>query len=168
MRTAKTPERTNNRKKRVTLLGVIANGSTSDARKLLMKYDEPDAKNHDDLEYRLTKLYQKAPDKIQFEKELSAIHPHKDFIMKYNTPELTEIPKEVIDITKQMATTPENYSTSNFSDTKSCACGCGKSNLTGSTNDPIQSQNASGLNAGMMMMGMLGIITIFALTIRNK
>jgi hypothetical protein len=98
MRTAKTPERTNNRKKRVTLLGVIANGSTSDARKLLMKYDEPDAKNHDDLEYRLTKLYQKAPDKIQFEKELSAIHPHKDFILKYNSPvpELTEIPKEVI------------------------------------------------------------------------
>jgi hypothetical protein len=175
MRTAKTPERTNNRKKRVTLLGVIANGSTSDARKLLMKYDEPDAKNHDDLEYRLTKLYQKAPDKIQFEKELSAIHPHKDFILKYNSPvpELTEIPKEVIDITKQMATNPEDYSTSNCCGNssfggKSCACGCGKSNLTGSANDPIQSQNASGLNAGMMMMGMLGIITIFALTIRNK
>jgi len=167
MRDAKTPERTNNRKKRVTLLGVIANGSTSDARKLLMKYDEPDAKNHDDLEYRLTKLYQKAPDKIQFEKELSAIHPHKDFIMKYNSPELTEIPKEVIEITKEMATNPENYSTSNFSDTKSCACGC-KSSFTGSTNDPNQSINTSGINDGMMMMGMLGIITIFALTIRNK
>jgi len=35
MRTRKAPERTNSMKQRVTLLGVIANGSTSDARKLL-------------------------------------------------------------------------------------------------------------------------------------
>ena len=59
MRTRK-PERTNEKKKRITLLGVIANGSTSEARKLLKKYDQPDATNHEDLEYkaldRLTEL----------------------------------------------------------------------------------------------------------------
>lgn len=176
MRTTKAPERTNNRKKRITLLGVIANGSTSDARKLLKKYDEPDAKNHDDLEFRLSKLYSIAPDKIQLEKELAAMHPHKDFILKYLAPntELTEIPKEVIEKTKQMATNPETYSTSNYSNCCgsnfggfSNACSCGKSNANGMTNNPSSSNNMGG-NGGLMIMGMLGIITIFALTLRKQ
>ena len=162
MRNPKTPERTNSRKKRVTLLGVISNGSTSDARKLLKKYDEPDATNHDDLEFKLTKLYAKAPDKIQLEKELAEIHPHKEFILKYNTPktELTEIPKDVIEATKAMATETENNSTS-------CACGCGSSNANGSPTNSQSTGQGMGLNSGIIVMGMLGIITIFALTIRK-
>ena len=63
------PERTNKYKKRITLLGTIANGSTSNARKLLQKYKQPDANNHKDLEYKLTKLYQTADDKLILEKE---------------------------------------------------------------------------------------------------
>ena len=176
MRNPKTPERTNSRKKRITLLGVIANGSTSEARKLLKKYDEQDAVNHEDLEFKLTKLYSKAPDKIELEKELANIHPHKEFIMKYNSPktELTEIPADVIAKTKSMAINPEQYSTSNMCG--SCgssfggisnACGCSVSNATGTTSTNKTESQSSSLNSGILVMGMLGIITIFALTIRK-
>ena len=173
MRNPKTPERTNSRKKRVTLLGVIANGSTSDARKLLKKYDEPDATNHDDLEFKLTKLYAKAPDKIQLEKELAEIHPHKEFILKYNAPkaELTEIPKDVIEKTKAMATGTDKSCMcgscgSSFSGSSN-ACGCGSSNANGLPTNSQSSSQGMGLNSGIIVMGMLGIITIFALTIRK-
>jgi hypothetical protein len=58
------PNRVGRKKSRVTLLGVISNGSTADARRLLKKYDYPDATDHDDLEYKLTTLYRSIDDKI--------------------------------------------------------------------------------------------------------
>ena len=67
----RTPERTNRKKQRVSLLGVIANGSTGDARRLLKKYNEPDAVNHKDLEMKLSRLYAKTDDKIKLEKEIT-------------------------------------------------------------------------------------------------
>ena len=69
----RTPERTNSRKQKVSLLGVIANGSTGDARRLLKKYNEPDAVNHKDLEMKLSKLYAKTDDKIKLEKEINTL-----------------------------------------------------------------------------------------------
>ena len=163
MRTRKAPERTNSMKQRVTLLGVIANGSTADARKLLKKHNEPDATNHQDLEYKLTKLYAKTPDKIEIEKELADIHPHKDFILKYcseSTP--TPAPEQGIEKTKEMIIEP--MSSSQFNDfSKSCACGCGGSNFDANTSQPTN----FGMNNGVMVLGILGIISIFALTIKR-
>ena len=95
----RTPERTNKLQQRVTLLGTIANGSTGSARRLLKKYNMPDAVNHEDLEFKLTQLYRKTDDKIELEKDLAMIHPHKDFILKYCEtkkvePEIMESPLE--------------------------------------------------------------------------
>lgn len=163
MRTRKAPERTNSMKQRVTLLGVIANGSTADARKLLKKYNEPDAKNHQDLEYKLTKLYANAPDKIQIEKEIASIHPHKDFILKYNSESKIVDPEQGIEKTRKMIVEPLEATVNNdFS--KSCACGCGNSNFDSNTNQP---NTTMGMNSGIMVLGILGIISIFALTLKK-
>jgi len=177
MRTRK-PERTNDKKKRITLLGVIANGSTSDARKLLKKYDQPDAKNHEDLEFKLTKLYYNTPDKLQIEKDLADIHPHKEFILKYNKPE-----------EKSETIVSEKFSTSQASGCRcnqigcadcedrlgrskmSNACGCssfdGVSNVSGQSTNSEPTTKEMVIGSGILLVGMLGIISIFALTIRK-
>lgn len=72
----------------ITIMTLLAHEATSDARKLLKSYGEPDAKNHTDLEVKLSELYVKTPDKIALEKKLADIHPHKKFILKYNQPKV--------------------------------------------------------------------------------
>jgi hypothetical protein len=179
----RTPERTNRKKQRVSLLGVIANGSTGDARRLLKKYNEPDAVNHKDLEMKLSKLYAKTDDKIQLEKEIAEIHPHKEFIL-HNlrpvkpTPEPEITIQEVEAKTKEMASTGcpcgnpncRNNQVSNacgcssFSGS-SCACGSCSSGIDGSVGTKPSSTEAS--NNGLMIVSVLGIITIFALSLRR-
>ena len=177
------PERTNKYKQRVTLLGTIANGSTADARKLLLKNKQPDAINHKDLEYKLTKLYQTADDKLQLEKDLAEIHPHKEFILKYCSKD-SDLIKEPVENTEilnleEKSTSnyggcscgnpncPNNVNYSNCCGTsgingKSCACGCGMSKFSGDSVAPTSKPNNE-----LLVLGVIGIITIFALTIKR-
>lgn len=162
------PERTNNLQQRVTLLGTIANGSTAPARKLLRKYKMDDAVNHEDLEFRLTQLYHKQDDKIELEKDLAMIHPHKDFILKYcetkkEAPEIMEAPLET---TKKAIT-----------EGTSCACGCGSMGFDASksyssgysnANGDATVSNPMGSNTGMIVIGVVGIISILALTLNRQ
>ena len=74
------------------LLTVLAKGATSDSRKLLKKYGQADAKNYKDLEQKLANLYVHAEDKIELEKEMQAIHPHKAWILKYEPKKEKENP----------------------------------------------------------------------------
>lgn len=69
-------------KKDITLMTLLAYESTGDSRKLLKKYGKPDAKNISDLEQKLADLYFNTEDKIQLEKEMADIHPHKNWIQK--------------------------------------------------------------------------------------
>lgn len=71
---------------------LLANESASESRKLLKKYNKPDAKDCADLEVKLAQLYFDTPDKLAFEKELAAIHPHKDWILKRTKVEEVEKP----------------------------------------------------------------------------
>ena len=66
----------------ITLMTLLANESTSDSRKLLKQYNKEDAKHCGDLEVKLAELYFGQEDKKRLEKELSDIHPHKDWILK--------------------------------------------------------------------------------------
>jgi len=84
----------NQKKEYKTLLSVLANGSTDNARKLLKKHSGEDAKDTKDLELKLAKMYAYSPKKIDIEKEFAQIHPHKDFILKYLAPKPVEKPVE--------------------------------------------------------------------------
>lgn len=179
----RTPERTNRKKQRITLLGVIANGSTGKARRLLKQYNMPDAVNHQDLEMKLSKLYAQTDDKIKLEKELADMHPHKEFILHNLKPEKPAEPEivisEVENKTKEMATDTMggcNCGNPNCPNNKtSNACGCshfgGMSNACGSCSGVDGSGSAPAqpitMNNGLMVLGIVGIISIFALALKK-
>jgi len=71
-----------------TLLSVLANASTDKAKGLLKKHTGLNATDVKDLEIKLAKLYASSPAKIDLEKEFAEIHPHKEFILKYNNPKV--------------------------------------------------------------------------------
>jgi len=170
------PERASDKKARVTLLGVIANGSTREARNLLKKYNQQDAKDYTDLEYKLTKLYRTTDDKIQFEKDLAEIHPHKDFIKKYCVlPIETEITVSVPCRcgSENCPSTIGGTCPKSVVENKSNAGGCSCCGVDGSCQP---TSNASGIDLaptittktdGLMVLGILGIISIFALTLKS-
>ena len=184
-----TPERTKQKKARVTLLGVIANGSTPQARELLVSKGYPDAENYTDLEYKLTKLYKQTEDKVALEKELANIHPHKDFIAKYievdTTPE-TKVMVEQPNPEKPIAQCPcgNPYCPSMYGgmcgmlrDSMSNAMGCGSSNASGcgcsgadgSTGSDVGGSDKTMIvSAGMIGLFTIGIISIFALTLKKQ
>lgn len=113
--------KTNNRTD-ITLMTLLANEATDGSRKILKEYGEPDAKDYKDLEVKLAELYFKTTDKVELEKKLSNIHPHKKWLMKYIEPveKIVEVEKIVPAESKSNAdgdcpTTPTPMQTSSFS-----------------------------------------------------
>jgi lipoprotein NlpI len=78
----------------ITLMTVLANEATGPSRKLLKQYGQPDAKNYQDLEIKLAELYFNTKDKVELEKQLAEIHPHKNWILKNVQPVIEEISKQ--------------------------------------------------------------------------
>ena len=97
--------RKNNNRTDITLMTLLANEATDGSRKILKEYGEPDAKDYKDLEVKLAELYFKTTDKVELEKKLSNIHPHKKWLMKYIEPveKIVEVEKIVPAETKSNA-----------------------------------------------------------------
>ena len=154
--------------KKITIMGLLSNCSTDEARALLKKYGYPDAKNRSDLEVQLAKLYKDADDKRQVEKDFALIHPHKEFIGRY----IFSAPKETkttVETVEEITTLPIAQSVSEtkigMDESKSCACGCsnfeGTSNATG--NSTLRPENDK-----LIIYSMFGIVSILALVMINK
>ena len=81
--------------KDINIFTLLANEATGDAGRLLAKYGKQKASSYGDLEAKLTELYYKTPQKIEMEREMVEIHPHKNWILKHTKPvETREITKE--------------------------------------------------------------------------
>lgn len=119
----------------ITLMTVLAKGATDESRELLQKYNMGNANNYFELETKLAKLYAKSSDKIEIEKEFVRIHPHKDFILKYNTPDGFEANKNSLSVVDENEGLLRDSGMSSFNgksnDKKSCACGCQHSSFDG-------------------------------------
>jgi hypothetical protein len=87
----------NNKKRDITLMTILAYESTNDAQKLLKKYNKPGGKDYADLEVKLADLYFNVPDKVQLEKEMASIHPHKNWILE-NVEPIVKIEKKEIEV----------------------------------------------------------------------
>lgn len=174
--TSKQPK-TDKKKKKITVLGLIANEATSDARKLLHKYGFEDAVNHLDLEIKLSQMYKSVDDKRQLEKEIAEIHPHRELILEYLAPKKEEITTPVEAI-KEIATEelkPETksncsgcsaFSNSSGSSKESNACGC--SNATGSNPSVAQPEQIVSVNTSTVLLATLGILGILAVVVVSK
>lgn len=138
-----------------TLLSTLANGSTNDARNLIKSKTGKDAVNIEDLQLKLGQLWATSDDKLAVEKEFASIHPHKDFILKYLSPKVSEEPIKDL---------PENVEI-----VSSCEgspnCGCNKNIKPMVGFDGIQpTVTESGLQskdntvAILALVGMVGIL----------
>lgn len=81
-------------KAKISLLTLLANTKTADARKLLKKYNQGDATDYNDLALKLAELYQSSDEKVAIEKEFAEMHPHKDLILRNLTPKPVPVPVE--------------------------------------------------------------------------
>lgn len=79
----------------ITLMTVLAYEATPDAQKILKKYGREPGRGYSDLEVKLANLYFDTDDKVQLEKELADIHPHKKWLLEHTTPIVTIDKKEV-------------------------------------------------------------------------
>ena len=93
-------KRNTKNKKEVTLMTLLANDAAEDSIKLLKKY-KPQEKvyDFDDLEKKLADLYIETTDKIELEKQMAEMHPHKKWLLKYIKPRV-EIKKEIVEVAK--------------------------------------------------------------------
>ena len=164
-------------KKHISIMTVLANCKTGDSRRLLAEYKIPEAINHEDLEYKLSKLYKEAEDKVTLEKKIAELHPHKDFILKYCAPKVVEQPQQPI-VEQALPIDPQNDTvvkaekiivepSSNFS--SSCACGsCQKSNFEGTSQQQAQSPSKQTDNDKIVILGMFGLVTMITLVLITK
>jgi hypothetical protein len=120
-----------------------------------------------DLEQRLSELYVSTPDKVQLEKDLAAIHPHKKWLLKTIPP--VEVKVETAEIVPE-----EKSSNADGCDCKECRaykpCPCTmnrnweqKSGVDGSTKE----KQATSIYDYAGPMGMLIVFGIFVIALRG-
>jgi len=146
-------ENSNGGRQDISLMTLLANEATSDSRKILKKYDKPDAKHCTDLEVKLAELYFGQSDKKQLEKELSSIHPHKDWILKNQEPIIEEKEIKVESVSKEPETTKQNIC-------PSCEARHNFMSFDGPANGVNQSRQITIVD----YMGMIGMMATIGLT----
>jgi hypothetical protein len=147
------------RKKEVTLMTLLANEATSDSRKLLNEYKQADATSEADLEQKLANLYFATDDKIQLEKKLANIHPHKNWLVR--TLDLTE--KEQPKLGTGSMIIDEQLEKSNQVLPTVKSSGFVGDNLSPQT-QPKSVENNSNSNSLIQTATVLGIFSIIGLT----
>lgn len=137
---------------------LLANESTADARKILKKYGKNDPKNYDELEVKLAELYFETPDKLELEKELAEIHPHKKWLTRVLPPQV-EVKEEIKTVEVKSL---EDKSSFNDCQSSSCPCNkfsncCGAMSSFNGNEDTKQRQTPD-------YLGLIGVISIVGLT----
>lgn len=159
--------------KKITIMGLLADCSTNEARQLLSKYGMPPVKNKAELELALANLYKTCDDKKQLERDFANIHPHKEFMKKYLVPSPT--PKELVveeikveEVKKETETptpiVPEIVSGCNGN--QSCNCGC--SNFSGVDGQKSNETNITTDKDKLIIFGMFGFVSILALVLISQ
>lgn len=153
------------------MLSLLANASTSDARRLLIQQTGEDARNKQELVQKLAQMYASSTNKLDLERQMADIHPHKDFLMKYvavsnNNPPVTVTTTETNPNPVDVATEKTVF----ISNADGCQCNCcragtqeTKSNASGEvTVAPPPRDNTA------LIVGMVSIVAIFGLVVYMK
>lgn len=167
---SKVRSRTNSKRKDISLMTLLANEATGESRKILKKYGEPDATDHEDLEVKLANLYFKTDDKRKLEKELSDIHPHKNWILKYSEPKI-EIKKEEVKVEVKPEEKTEQKSNANgICSGNYCCKECERMNgFNGTMYSSMNgTQTEQGKMAYIVMFGMVAVLGITMYAISKK
>jgi hypothetical protein len=168
-------------KKDITLLTLLANEATDGSRKLLKKYNKQDAFNHKDLETKLAELYFSTIDKVELEKELAKIHPHRDWLLKQENIKIEEEKKEepkkeeVKEIkVEQIAPDVKVVETKSVTSEKDGDCECLKRMIamqeikSNADGDSSKSEKTKVNETLLVVLGVVGIVAILGITINKK
>ena len=152
-------------KKDITLMTLLANESTSDARKLLKKYGKPDPKSYSELEVKLAELYFETPDKVQLEKELAELHPHKNWLTKLLPPKV-EIKEEIKTTNIKSMEDKSSVDGENPNYPYRCRCRCCSQTPYNMMNnfDGDNSNTTNNSNNTKDYIGLIGVISVIGLT----
>lgn len=176
-------DRGNWAKKEISLLTLLANESTDGSRKILKKYNKSDAVNHKDLENKLAELYFSTIDKVELEKEMAKIHPHREWLMKYEVVKVDDDKKDTDKkesdnkdiVIKEEIKIEQVTPDVKVVETKSSAdgdCECmkkmlemkeQKSNAEGSTENKLKENQTL-----IAVLGIVGIVAILGIVINKK
>jgi hypothetical protein len=157
----------------ITLMTILANEATDGSRKLLKKYGKPDAKSHNDLEQKLAELYFNTQDKVQLEKEMAAIHPHRKWLEKYIEPKVEVVETKVEKHSgADGSDCCESCRDKRLSNQSYCPCTMNrnweqKSNADGVT-ETKQSYSAMELIAPIAVIGILTLGFVAVMKLSNK
>jgi hypothetical protein len=164
-------------RKDITLMTILANEATAESRKLLKKYGKADAQSHADLEQKLAELYFNTSDKVQLEKEMAAIHPHRKWIEKYIEPKVEVVETKVEETSSADGCNcgcgcPECRQQRRMMNRSTCPCTMNRNWEQMSNADGTAAQNKEYRNDTqgtinlVLTLGFVGAILVFAL--RNK
>ena len=162
-----------------TLLSCLSNGATGDARKLLKKYSGEEAVSTKDLELKLAKVYASSTSKYDLEKEFADIHPHKEFILRYNKPiqvveenPIVEKPVEVKQDTEKPIIEDDFYSSNGHQPCGNPNCpSCGRYfSFGGNSANGTDSQGALNqyLQTPLILIGVISIVALFGMVLINQ
>lgn len=152
-------------KQEISIMTLLANEATSDARKLLKKYGKEDAKDYNDLELKLTQLYFGSPDKkLEIEKDMASIHPHKKWLTRnIEAPKVEEKKEEV-----KVEEVKKDESTASHCNCPACerARVMSEMKFSNAEGDKIIPQVATQKdNSGLIIVGALAITAMFTLSL---
>jgi hypothetical protein len=163
-----------NDRRDITLMTILANEAAADSRKLLKSYNKPDAKSHRDLEQKLAELYFNAQDKVQLEKEMAAIHPHRKWLAKYIEPEVKVVETKVEEKSNADGCSCE-YCREQRRAMNRASCPCAmnrnweqKSNADGITQTPQKQFSAMDLIAPIAVIGIITLGFVAVMKLSNK
>ena len=144
---------------------LLANEAAKESRGVLKKFKKPNAANHADLEVKLAELYFEQPDKLEIEKELAEIHPHKKWLIR----SLDLVPKsdvkcETCEENKEIKTEKDTIAEIKEAITESVSK---FSNFSGSKEAPqptiVTTDTQKGIST-LEIIGMVGAIGLIGLT----
>ncbi len=146
----------NKKHKTNSLLTFLVNESEDKSAKILQDLGQK-VYNKKDLEKKLALHYTNCTDKIELEKQLANIHPHKDWILRVlGEKKPNEVVENIKPIKKDLKISEEDIKKVSNLENRSCACGC-QSNFDGSTNNP----NTLNINNDKLII--FGIVTVVAM-----
>lgn len=163
------------------MVSVLANGSTGDARRLLMERTGEDARSVEDLENKLSRMYATASDKLDVEKRFAEIHPHKDFILKY----VQVSAKSIAEPKSEMTTTPTDStiitntapnvekidlapSTNSGNQIIGCSCRCCRGDIYSNAEGGQSVATTSRADNTALVVGMVSIVAIMGMVMYLK
>ncbi len=161
-------------KEAISLLQLLAMGSTGPAQQLLKKYGQSPAKSPQDLANKLADLYKRSPDKVAMEEEFVSIHPHKRFILKYTKAAPinngTEMVQPIEVMTEKAPTTVEKKEEVKSS-CEGCPGSCGKSSAEGKGAEAVSVDTINKIvssNNTKFIVGTIGAIAVLGLLLHYK